>query len=62
MKLTDLALRTDNEIYAVYKVSAEDKAKIRALRGQNNKISAVKLLKENYRMGLFEAKTYVKYL
>lgn len=62
MKLTDLALKTDNEIYAVYKVSDEDKTKIRSLKGQNNKIAAVKLLKDNYQMGLFEAKNYVDYL
>ena len=62
MKLTDLALKSRNDIYAVYAVSDEDKAKIRALKGQNNKIAAVKLLKDNYQMGLFEAKTYVEHL
>ena len=48
MKLTDLALRTDNDIYAIYKVSDDDKAKIRELKAQKKKIDAVKLLKENY--------------
>lgn len=62
MKLTDLALKTGNDIYAIYAVSDEDKAKIRGLKRQNNKIAAVKLLKGNYQMGLFEAKTYVEYL
>ena len=62
MKLTDLALRTDNDIYAIYKVSEDDKDKIRELKAQKKKIDAVKLLKENYQMDLFEAKTYVDYL
>ena len=62
MKLTDLALKTGNDIYAIYKVSEDDKAKIRELKAQKKKIDAVKLLKENYQMDLFEAKTYVDYL
>ena len=62
MKLTDLALKTDNDIYAVYTVSEEDKNKIRELKNQKNKIEAVKLLKKNYQMDLFEAKVYVDYL
>lgn len=59
MKLTDLALKTNNEIYAVYYVTDEDKAKILKLKGQDHKIDAIKLLKSNYRMDLFEAKAYV---
>ena len=62
MKLTDLALKTGNDIYAIYKVREDDKAKIRELKAQKKKIAAVKLLKENYEMDLFEAKTYVDYL
>lgn len=62
MKLTELALKTGNDIYAIYKVSEDDKAKIRELKAQKKKIDAVKLLKENYSMDLFEAKTYVNYL
>lgn len=62
MKLTDLALKTGNDIYAIYSVSDEDKAKIRVLKNQKNKIAAIRLLKENYQMNLFEAKTYVDYL
>ena len=62
MKLTDLALKTDNDIYVVYTVSEEDKNKIRELKNQKNKIDAVKLLKKNYQMDLFEAKVYVDYL
>lgn len=62
MKLTDLALKTVNDIYAIYKVSEDDKAKIRELKAQKKKIDAVKLLKEDYSMDLFEAKTYVDYL
>ena len=62
MKLTDLALKTGNDIYAIYKVSEDDKAKIRELKAQKKKIDAVKLLKEDYSMDLFEAKTYVDYL
>ncbi len=62
MKLTDLALKTRNDIYAVYTGSDEDKAKIRVLKNQKNKIAAIRLLKENYRMNLFEAETYVDYL
>ena len=59
MKLTDLALKTDNEIYAVYNETDKDKAKILKLKGQNHKIDAIKLLKSKYRMDLFEAKAYV---
>ena len=62
MKLTDLVLKTGNGIYAIYKVSEDDKAKIRELKAQKKKIDAVKLLKENYQMDLFEVKTYVDYL
>ncbi len=62
MKLTDLALKTGNDIYAIYKVSEDDKAKIRKLKAQKKKLEAVKLLKESYQMDLFEAKTYVDYL
>ena len=57
-----MALKTGNDIYAIYKVSEDDKAKIRELKAQKKKIDAVKLLKEDYSMDLFEAKTYVDYL
>ena len=53
MKLTDLALKTGNDIYAIYKVSEDDKANIRELKEQKKKIDAVKLPKENYFMDLF---------
>lgn len=59
MKLTDLALKTNNEIYAVYKITDEDKAKILKLKSQKRRIDAIKLLKSNYHMDLFEAKAYM---
>ena len=62
MKLTDLAVNTNNDIYAVYSVSNDDKAKIKELKKQNKKIDAIKLLKNNYQMSLFDAKTYVDYM
>ncbi len=62
MKLTDLALKNGNDIYAIYKVSEDDKAKIRELKAQKKKIDAVRSLKENYQMDLFESKTYIDYL
>ena len=55
MKLTELALKTD--IYAIYNVSKEDKVKIMDLKKQNKKIDAVKLLKDNYSLSLYEAKS-----
>ena len=57
MKLTELALKTDNDIYAIYNVSKEDKVKIMDLKKQNKKIDAVKLLKDNYSLSLYEAKS-----
>ena len=59
MKLTDLALQTNNDIYAVYTISREDKAKIKAFKTQNNKIEAIKILKNKYYLSLFEAKCYI---
>ena len=61
-KLTDLALKTGNDDYAMYNISDNDKDEIINLKESGNKIQAIKLLKENYRMSLVEAKDYIDLL
>ena len=61
-KLTDLALKTGNNDYVMYNISDNDKDKMINLKRSGNKIQAIKILKENYRMSLVEAKDYIDLL
>lgn len=61
-KLTDLALKTGNDDYVMYNISDNDKDKMINLKRSGNKIQAIKILKENYRMSLVEAKDYIDLL
>ena len=62
LKLSTLAAKANYPEEMPYKVTAEEKIKIKALARQNKKIEAIKILKTNHNMPLFDAKTYIDLL
>lgn len=60
--LSDLAIKTGNEDYASYVISAKDKDEIINLKKSGKKLDALKILKEKYNMRFTEAKKYIDLL